>query len=233
MTTTIRIAFATGRALWPATDVRVVPVMVKAGTPSGGEVTAQAPGWIEPDPFHTDVSVLADGVVAEMLVLEGQRLEAGQVVARLVDDDARLALERAEATVKEINQLRRDWGDEKVRLEEQLNNDVGQLEDLRQGTLLTENRYQELSQKFGQVFQAGMGAEAILQILKSVNLDEMHSNLTQEIRTTSGQRRKKSSKQLQVVEAFRRSGNKPEWMILTVLPVLPPDLRPMVQLGQR
>ncbi len=139
-------------------------------------------------------------------------------------------MEAAEATVEEVNQLRRNWGDEKVRLEEELNNDIGQLEDLRQGTLLTENRYQELSQKFGEVFQAGMGAEAILQILKSVNLDEMHSNLTQEIRTTSGQRRKKSSKQLQVVEAFRRSGNKPEWMILTVLPVLPPDLRPMVQL---
>ena len=67
-------------------------------------------------------------------------------------------------------------------------------------------------------------------ITKNINLDQMRNELIQETFSASGQRRKKASKQLQVVEAFRRSGNKPEWMILTVLPVLPPDLRPMVQL---
>ena len=75
-----------------------------------------------------------------------------------------------------------------------------------------------------------MGAEAILQIMKGINLDEIRNNLLLETQSSSGQRRKKASKQLRVVEAFRNSGNKPEWMILTVLPVLPPDLRPMVQL---
>jgi len=120
--------------------------------------------------------------------------------------------ESAGATVEEINQLRRHWVEEKAKLGEQLANDMEELEDLRQGTLLTENRYQELKQKFSPVFEAGMGAEAILQVLKSLNLDEIHSALIQETRLTSGQRRKKASKQLQVVEAFRRSGNKPEWI---------------------
>jgi DNA-directed RNA polymerase subunit beta' len=145
--------------------------------------------------------------------------------------EAKIAeLEQKEATVEKINQLRRNWAEEKAQLEEQLANNIEELKDLRQCGLLTENRYQELKQKFGEVFEAGMGAEAILQILKGINLDEMRNSLIQEIRVTSGQRRKKASKQLQIVEVFHRSGNKPEWMVLTVLPVLPPDLRPMVQL---
>ncbi|MBA7611957.1 DNA-directed RNA polymerase subunit beta' [subsurface metagenome] len=139
-------------------------------------------------------------------------------------------MEQKQATVEEINQLRKSWAEEKAQLEEQLPNNIEELKDLRQCGLLTENRYHELKQKFGQVFEAGMGAEAILQILKGINLDEIRNALLQEIRLTSGQRRKKASKQLQVAEVFHRSGNKPEWMIVTVLPVLPPDLRPMVQL---
>lgn len=145
--------------------------------------------------------------------------------------EAKIAeMEEKQATVEEINQLRKNWAEEKAQLEEQLPNDIEELKDLRQCGLLTENRYHELKQKFGQVFEAGMGAEAILQILKVINLDEIRNALLQEIRVTSGQRRKKASKQLQVAEVFHRSGNKPEWMIVTVLPVLPPDLRPMVQL---
>jgi DNA-directed RNA polymerase subunit beta' len=83
----------------------------------------------------------------------------------------------------------------------------------------------------GEIFEAGMGAEAVLKILKIINLDGLRNELIDEIRsTTSSQRRKKASKRLQLVEAFRRSKNRPEWMVLTVLPVLPPELRPMVQL---
>ncbi len=156
--------------------------------------------------------------------------------AQQIDEQQKLAddkiaeMKKEKATVEEINQFRQKWAEEKVRLEEQLSNDLEQLKDLRKHALLTEIRYEELVQKFGQVFEAGIGAEAILQILKNINLDEVRNGLLEEIRATSGQRRKKASKQLQIVEVFRRSGNKPEWMILTVLPVLPPDLRPMVQL---
>jgi len=139
-------------------------------------------------------------------------------------------IEQKEATVEEVNQLRRNWAEEKAQLEEQLHTEVEQLKDLRKGALLTENQYHEFKREYGQVFEAGMGAEAILQLLKNINLDEMRNNVLQEVHSASGQRRKKASKQLQIMEAFRRSSNKPEWMILTVLPVLPPDLRPMVQL---
>ena len=139
-------------------------------------------------------------------------------------------IEQKGATVEEVNQLQRNFIDERILLEEKLPVNVEQLKDLRKGALLTENQYHELKEKYGQVFEAGMGAEAILQLLKDIDLDEIRNNLLQEIRSSSGQRRKKASKQLQLVEAFRRSGNKPEWMVVTVLPVLPPDLRPMVQL---
>ncbi len=139
-------------------------------------------------------------------------------------------MEQGEATVEEINKLRQSFAEEKTQLEEKLAADVEQLKDLRKCALLTENQYYELKQKYGQVFGAGMGAEATLQLLKDLNLDETRNELLQETRSASGQRRRRAAKQLQVVEAFRRSGNKPEWMILTVLPVLPPDLRPMVQL---
>jgi len=92
------LLYAAGDTLRVATPVRVVPVVVKAAeVVSAGQVVAQAPGWVEPDPFFVAVSALTDGVVEEVLVLEGQPVQAGQVVARLVADEARLALARAEA----------------------------------------------------------------------------------------------------------------------------------------
>jgi len=96
---------------------------------------------------------------------------------------------------------------------------------------LSEPRYRELEKKWGHVFSAKMGAEAFYDILRETELDAMAKELRTEIKTTrSKQKRKKATKRLRVVEAFRQSGNRPEWMILTVLPVIPPDLRPMVQL---
>ena len=134
------------------------------------------------------------------------------------------------ASVEEINQLRHNFIDEKTKLEEELSIEIEQLKDIRPRVLLTETQYQELKQKYGQVFKAGMGAEAILEITRGINLDEIRNELLEESHSTSGQRRRKASKQLRLVEAFRRSGNKPEWMIWAALPVLPPDLRPMIQL---
>ncbi|HZP25956.1 MAG TPA: DNA-directed RNA polymerase subunit beta', partial [Dehalococcoidia bacterium] len=119
---------------------------------------------------------------------------------------------------------------------DQLQEQVYDLEGLRdpsrddQCSLLAEVKFRELQDKFSAVFQGGMGAEAVLDILRRVQLDVLSVKLREEIESFSGQRRKKATKRLRVVEALRSSGNKPEWMILTVLPVLPPDLRPMVQL---
>jgi DNA-directed RNA polymerase subunit beta' len=106
-----------------------------------------------------------------------------------------------------------------------------ELNDLHVLQFLTESRYRELRQKFGSVFQADMGAEAFYEILRGTNLDKLAVEMWHEIRTTkSKQRKKKATKRLRVVESLRKSNNRPEWMILTVLPVIPPDLRPMVQL---
>ena len=115
-------------------------------------------------------------------------------------------------------------------LAQDLARETGEVESLKKLMLLTESRHRELSDKYGDVFRAGMGAEAILDILRSLDLQEEMQHLKEEVRTTSGQRRKKAVKRIQVIEAFHSSGNKPEWMIMTALPVLPPDLRPMVQL---
>jgi DNA-directed RNA polymerase subunit beta' len=105
------------------------------------------------------------------------------------------------------------------------------LEGLKKMDLLQENRYRELRDAFGtHVFRAGMGAEAVRELISALNLGKLSADLRHEISSTVGQRRKKATKRLKVVEAFRKSNTSPEWMILTVLPVLPPDLRPMVQL---
>jgi DNA-directed RNA polymerase subunit beta' len=103
---------------------------------------------------------------------------------------------------------------------------------LSQAELLTEERYGKLLDELGfDAFEAGMGAEAILQLLKDLNIIELAEVLRQEMREiTSEAKRKKIAKRLKVVEAFRESGNKPEWMMLTIIPVIPPDLRPLVPL---
>jgi DNA-directed RNA polymerase subunit beta' len=117
--------------------------------------------------------------------------------------------------------------DRKQRLE-QLKKD---LEGLKKMDLIQENRYRELRDAFGSsVFRAGMGAEAVRELIADINLEKLSTDLRREISSTVGQRRKKATKRLKVVEAFRESNTSPEWMILTVLPVLPPELRPMVQL---
>ena len=97
--------------------------------------------------------------------------------------------------------------------------------------LLTEAEYQETVQKYGEdSFKAGMGAEAIQTLLKELDLVKLEAELKEDLETSSGQRRVRSIRRLEEVESFLQSGNKPEWMILTVIPVIPPDLRPMVQL---
>ena len=97
--------------------------------------------------------------------------------------------------------------------------------------LLTEAEYQETVAKYGEdSFKAGMGAESIQKLLKELDLPALEKQLKEDIETTSGQRRVRSIRCLEEVESFLQSGNKPEWMIMTVIPVIPPDLRPMVQL---
>ena len=132
-----------------------------------------------------------------------------------------------QAAIDSVNdQLATEEGE----LEEQLKIANDELEDLRVHKLIAESRYRELKEHYGDVFEAGMGAEAILAILRTIDLEALRDQLINEMQSTSGQRRKKAIKRLRVVESFRNSGNRVEDMILSVMPVLPPELRPMVQL---
>ncbi|MCC8167916.1 MAG: DNA-directed RNA polymerase subunit beta' [Clostridiales bacterium] len=96
--------------------------------------------------------------------------------------------------------------------------------------VLNEAEYQEDREKYGGKFRVGMGAEAIRELLEAINLDEESAQLLSDLDNATGQKRARIIKRLEVIEAFRESGNKPEWMVMTVIPVIPPDLRPMVQL---
>lgn len=131
----------------------------------------------------------------------------------------------------QIDELRGEIDRRHEQIQAQMDRDLEDLKSLEEKQLLTENRYRELADRWGNVFTAGMGAEAVRDIVAKIDLEKMAIELRKEIRTTrSKQRRKKAAKRLRVVENFRKSNNRPEWMIMTSLPVIPPDLRPMVQL---
>jgi len=101
---------------------------------------------------------------------------------------------------------------------------------LEKKQLLSEKEYRSYREKYGYGFQAGMGAEAVKKLLQDIDIEGELVTLKEELRTAQGQRRNRAIKRLEVVEAFRNSGNMPEWMVMDVLPVIPPELRPMVQL---
>ena len=96
--------------------------------------------------------------------------------------------------------------------------------------VLTEKEYRDMREKYEDDFKAGMGAEAVKALLEQIDLDQLSHQLREELKTASSQKKLRIVKRLEVVEAFRESGNKPSWMIMDVLPVIPPDIRPMIQL---
>ena len=101
---------------------------------------------------------------------------------------------------------------------------------LQKQQLMTETEYRQYLDLYGDKFRVGMGAAAIKELLQGLDLDQLDKELRDELRDSSGQRRVRAIRRLEVVEAFRHSGNKPEWMVMDVIPVIPPELRPMVQL---
>ena len=101
---------------------------------------------------------------------------------------------------------------------------------LARNQVLTEKEYRDMREKYEDDFMAGMGAEAVKELLEQIDLDQLSEQLRNELKTASSQKKLRIVKRLEVVEAFRESGNKPSWMIMDVLPVIPPDIRPMIQL---
>ncbi len=172
-------------------------------------------------------------MVQEIVKNRLEELESGlkeQKQAELDQVAEDLEILRAQADL-DMEELRSKLEDEAAAARDQNTRMRDELLELRPLTFMGENRYRELKSRWGQVFRADMGAESFYDILKRIDLDKLAEELWYEVRNSrSKQKRKKATKRLKVVEAFRRSGNQPEWMVLTVLPVIPPDLRPMVQL---
>jgi len=136
-----------------------------------------------------------------------------------------------EATADAIAHIKEQLESDIAELRAKFKADREELLGLAKLQFLGEPRLRELKSKWGQVFKAGMGAEAFYEALCSLNLDKLAEELWREVRQgRSKQRRKKATKRLRVVEALLKSGNRPEWIILTILPIIPPALRPMVQL---
>ena len=108
--------------------------------------------------------------------------------------------------------------------------DPGDCRELERLQCLSETEYMDMREKYEDDFKAGMGAETILELLKQIDLDAQAASVREELEYATGQKQGKLAKKLDVIESFRASGNRPEWMILTEVPVIPPDIRPMVQL---
>jgi DNA-directed RNA polymerase subunit beta' len=176
---------------------------------------------------------LATQVEKRVQSLENSRAGKRKAAEKELEDE--LGRLRGSA-MAEMEPLRKKVNEDRVAVRAQFEQQIDELEDLKdpiaddQCTLLPEQNLRDINEKYPGIVRAGMGAEAIIEILERVDLDRLAVKLRAEIQNFSGQRRKKATKRLRVVEALRKSGNKPAWMVLGILPVLPPDLRPMVQL---
>ena len=230
----------------------VTHIWVSKGTPSRiGLLLDLSPRNLERVVYFAQYLVtkvddeLRRGAIERLQFELAQKIEDVQEVAKSqIEEFSKLLPEEEKGTEvdpedfdKEAKEAHKQILGIEAKLEEELsilNNDfedrIDNLEDMHIGQLLTESSFRGLRDAYPEVFTAAMGADAVLEILQGMDIEAKRVALQEEIRTTSGQRRKKAIKTLRVVEAFRKSGNKPEWMVLSVLPVLPPDLRPMVQL---
>ncbi len=191
---------------------------------SSGEVVVAA-GEI-PDRTHLQaLNNLVEARLNEIKVEIDEEVSREQ--ARLnaeIDRIRHLAEQEVEAQLGNVSQ-------EVSQLRDRVQFQIQELMSIQAMQFLNEAEYRDLSDRWGNVFSAGMGAEALYEICLHLDLDRLAKELRLQVRSTrSKQLKKKAIKRLRVVESLRKSGNRPEWMILTVLPVIPPDLRPMVQL---
>ena len=180
-------------------------------------------------------------IVQERVTAQEEDFTRRSADVELVADAA--IQEKTATAASESEPLRKKIDEERAVVRKEFQDDFKELEELHSPAdllnaptgngkvrLLTDLEFKRLNDKFGSVFSAAMGAEALLGILDQVDMDKVRTKLQLEMQSTSGQKRKQATKRLRVIEALRKSGNKPTWMIQTALPVLPPDLRPMVQL---
>jgi len=186
------------------------------------------------DEINAETSAALHELARQQVATIEERIAGKKADHQLMADAA--AQQKRDQAFQELEPLRQQVSDVRTQVRKEYDPLVKQLEKLRdpveadQLIVLTEQEHRDMEERFGLVFKSGMGAESILSILERLDLDALRARLQEEIQSSSGQRRKKATKRLRVVESLRKSGNKPEWMIIQELPVLPPDLRPMVQL---
>jgi DNA-directed RNA polymerase subunit beta' len=191
-------------------------VVVKAGDSTGKDATAR---------LRKIVGAETERVNAE---LQQRERDEERAVEQKIED--------LRASVDEtLRHEKEQLAEQAQGLKDELRKQRDEIEGLKPMQTLGETEFRLLDERLnaagrGRLFGAGMGAEAIREIISRMDLEELARTLHVEVRTSSGQRRKKAIKRLRLIEAFRRSGTRPDWMILSVLPVIPPDLRPMVQL---
>src|SRR5215471_7389159 len=178
---------------------------------------------------------IAEDMIQATLRKVQEKIERVEANIRAAQDAARSRLGRADTELEQA--IAEATAEQRVSLGDQL--DVRQqeldatrqdLEALHLKQILTDTQYRDFQERFGRAFKASIGAEAVRDLLARIDLDQEMYRLREESRTASGQRRQKAIKRLKVVEDFRKSQASPTWMILEVLPVIPPELRPMVQL---
>jgi DNA-directed RNA polymerase subunit beta' len=192
-------------------------IVVSTGDKAGKEATAA---------LRKIVAAESERVTAE---IQAREADEERSVAQKIGD-LELANDAELETARE--QLRRDAEGAKDDIRKQRD----EIESIKPLMTMSENDFRYLDERYGsgskggRIFHAAMGAEAVRDIIMRMELEDLAKSLHVEVRTTSGQRRKKAIKRLRLIEAFRRSDTRPEWMILSVIPVIPPDLRPMVQL---
>ncbi|MFC1655587.1 DNA-directed RNA polymerase subunit beta' [Patescibacteria group bacterium] len=150
-----------------------------------------------------------------------------------IQDDAKASVEKAKADkvkATTMTALEKEYAKKIEELDEQHSTAKDELANLKIGNVYSELEYRNLSMKFGHVFKAGTGAESIREIIHNIDLEKMLVTLEEDLTKSSGQKQKKIIKRIKLCGSLHKAAIKPEWMVLTVLPVIPPDLRPMVQL---
>src|ERR1700716_1724341 len=178
---------------------------------------------------------IAEDMIQATLRKVQEKIERVESNIRAAQETARARLAQAEAELEAA--IQEATGDQREAISSQLEERQRELETTRQDLeqlhvkqILTDTQYRDFQERFGRAFRAAIGAEAVRDLLGRIDLDQEMYRLRDESRTASGQRRQKAIKRLKVVEDFRKSGSSPTWMVLEVLPVIPPELRPMVQL---
>src|SRR3989338_2563275 len=159
-----------------------------------------------------------------------QEFEARKNQIKREHDDALKNLKEGDPTREQLDALEKSTAEKFDALKINHKDALDDLRNLRIGSVLSELKFREMNMKFGHLFRAGTGAESLREIIAAINFDDLVSALMKERQQSSGQRLKKVMKRLKLVQSLRQANIKPEWMIMTRIPVLPPDLRPMVQL---